>query len=274
MKTKYIFIGFIILSLMPYLNSAHFLNNNLQISNYSLGFKEGEVKTYKISSFNEDLAQEYLGIPYIYIFLGQRAYPGAYRYVLINNIKYVENLMSPNSSQLCNGWIINISSWDWLTKDDWELRMGDPDDIYDDLIIYENPKDLGENFYNIEEMSDEEKYEYDYLNFPYAVPTPVNDYLNKIEWAQNWTIEGRKISIKYKESQEKYVEKVHHFNKNGFLKRTLVLTDNGKIIFEYCLEPENQPIIIISVFISIGIGVIIGIIYIFVKKSKYINPKI
>lgn len=259
---------------MPYLNSVHFLNNNLHTSNYSLGFKEGEVKTYKISSFNEDLAQEYLGIPFIYIFLGQRAYPGAYRYVLINNIEYVENLISLSYNQTCNGWIINLSSWDWLTKDDWENRMGDPDDIYDKLIIYENPKDLSENFYNIEKMSNTEKYEYDYLNFPYAVPKPVNEYLNAIEWASNWDIDGRKISIKYKESQGKYVEKIHYFSKNGFLERTVLLTDNGKKIFEYFLESKNQPIIIISVFISIDIVIIIGIIYIFVKKSKFVNPNI
>ncbi|MFX1573984.1 MAG: hypothetical protein ACFFB0_14650 [Promethearchaeota archaeon] len=273
MKTKYIFIGFIVFNLMPYLNSTYFLNSNLQISNYSLGFKEGEVKTYIISSFNEDLAQEYLGNPFIYTFLGQRAYPGAYRYILINSIEYVENLISSNNSQLCNGWVINISSWDWLTKDDWELRMGDPDDIYNNLIIYENPQDLGENFYNIEEMSDEQKYLYDYLNFPYAIPTPVNVYLSRIEWAPNWSIEGTKISIKYKEVQEKYVEKIHYFNKNGFLKKTLLLTDNGKIIFEYCLEPESKPIIILSLFICIAISASIGLIYLFIKKVKIEIPK-
>lgn len=109
----------------------------------------------------------------------------------INNIEYIDNLLSLSDNQTRNGWIFSILSWEWLTKEDWEYRLGDPDNIYDDLKIYENPKDLGKIFYNIEEMSDEDKYIYDYLNFSYAIPTPVNEYLNQIDWVPHWTINGK-----------------------------------------------------------------------------------
>lgn len=268
MKIKYLLIGFLILNLVPLSNPIQILNFNLQISDSSLGFTKNEVKTYKIISFDENLAEEYLGVSYITIFLGKRAYVGAYRFIRINNIKYVNNLTSLSDNQLCSGWIVNLSSWEWVTHEDWELRQGEPDAIYEDLKIYENPKDLGEEFYDIENMADEEKYVFDYLNFPYAVPIPVDEYLNQIDWAPNWTIEATKISIKYKESQGKFVEKVHTFNNNGFLERSILLTDDGRIIFEYSLEPEYVSIFVFILIMGLSIVFLIGIIYVFIKKVR------
>ncbi|MFX1501798.1 MAG: hypothetical protein ACFFDH_12615 [Promethearchaeota archaeon] len=265
MKINNFLIGFLIIGSI-FISNVSLLQYNQNISpDFKLGFEENEVKTYKIVSFNEYLSFEYLGSRYISDILGDYAYVGAYRFIQIDDIKYVNDLKSRNDNQNCSGWKLNISSWDWVTNRDWENREGDPDNIYVDIEIFRNPEDLGENFYNIEEMSYAEKYIFDYLNIPFVFPIKIENYLKEINWVDNWTINGREISIMYKESQGKFVEKILTFSNDGFLERSSLLTEKGQIIYDYMLENENTPIVfLIIIFIIVGIA-ILGIIYIFMK---------
>ncbi len=265
MKIKAILFGFLIVGSIIILDESSIQNNQEVPTDFKLGFKENEVLTYKISSFNEELALEYLRFPYITYFLGGYAYEGAYRFIRIDDIKYVDDLKSLNNSQNCSGWRVNISSWEWVTNYDWEFRQGDPDMVYNNLIIFRNPGDLGANFYNIEEMSYTQKYILDYLNFPYAFPINIETYLNQIDWAANWTVTGKQISIRYKESSGKFVKKIHTFNSDGFLKRTKVLTDDDRVIYAYVLEDKYVPTLILVYILILAGFIIAGIIYVILK---------
>ncbi len=266
MKINNVIIGSIIVSFVIFSDGTLFLNNQSDPPNFDFGCEENEVLTYKILSFNKDLASEYLGFSDITFFLGDFAYVGAYRFVRIDKIEGVNDLISLNNSQLCDGWKLNISSWEWVTNHDWELRQGDPDEIYLNLKIYRNPEDLGKIFYDVEEMSYSQKYILDYLNFPYVFPIDIEDYLSRINWAENWTVSGKIISIRYKEINGNFVKKVHTFNSDGFLKRTKVLTDDNRVIYSYVLEEEYIPILTLVYFFLIAGFIIVGIIYVFIKK--------
>jgi len=268
MNIRNFLIGFLIFSLIC--NSSEFSpqikqNNS---TDFELGFKENEIRTYKILSFNENLAVEYLGFSYLTYFLGDHAYVGAYRYIRIEKIEYVNYLTSLNNGQNCSGWKIDIASWNWVTKFDWENRQGDPDIIYENIQIFENPQDLSENFYDITAMSYIQKYILDYLNIPFAFAVPIKSYINSINWAANWTVNEKMVSIRYEESNGKYVKKVHTFDEDGFLESTKVLTEDNRVIYEYALENKSISIFIL-VFMFILAGVTISaIIYIYMKKIK------
>ncbi|GAH35930.1 unnamed protein product, partial [marine sediment metagenome] len=133
--------------------------------------------------------------------------------------------------------------------------------------IFENPIDLGENFYDIKDMATTEKYVLDFLNFLYVVPIPVKEYLSKIQWADDWLIKDKTISIKYNESMGKAVEKIHEFSNSGFLLNTKLLTENGRRIYEYILEDKYISIVILTVFLLIASFFILGLGYLILKKT-------
>jgi len=143
MKLSSIVIGFLIFNFILNFNGSTLQNSQNDSPEFSLGFKEKEVKTYKITSFNEVLASTYLGTPWITDILGSFAYVGAYRFIRVDNISYLTNLTSLNDNQNCTGWKLTISSWNWVTNFDWDRRLGDPDIIYDNLEIFEDAEDRG-----------------------------------------------------------------------------------------------------------------------------------
>lgn len=268
MKTNIIILWLLLLSPLIFLPHLTLQNNQNHIDNFTLGFRETQILTYKITYYDENLASEYLGSTAITYYLGRDAYVGAYRFFRIENIRFVNNLTSLNNSLDCNGWLFNLSKWDWLTSNDWDEREGEPDIVFENSKIFENPIDLGDNIYDIKDMTSSEKYVLDSLHFLYAVPLPVNEYLSKIQWADDWIIKDKTISIKYNESMGKLVEKIHVFSNSGFLLKTKLLTENGRRIYEYILENKYISILVLLVFLLIASFFIFGLGYLILKKSQ------
>lgn len=256
MNFKYSFTVFFLLNILT-------SNSIIQVSEDWILVKEEDSICYKIRSFNEDLADEYLGGGDIEDVFGKNAQVGACRYYKLENIDFYDDLHLDDENKTFCGWLVDITMWNWMKYDKWKFYEKRPNKIYESLTIYADPIDLGQAFENIE-----------LLIPPYFVPDPVDDYLESINWLDDFKVEGKVISHKFEEIKGKKLKMIYEFGSNGFLLNQKLLTDNTyKIIYEYGVDDEpfsfNFLFIILGVFVLSV--VIIEFIYIIIKKFQFLK---
>ncbi|TFG24479.1 MAG: hypothetical protein EU529_04260 [Promethearchaeota archaeon] len=260
MNVKNYIIGFLLLNVLASSSIAHGKENWIAVK------KEDEF-TYKIISFNEELAEEYLDTNDIEEIFGTYAQVGAHCLYEIKSIDYYDDLYPDDENKNMGGWIVDIGRWGWINNNMWRYN---PENsrykIYDSLFILKDPKFLELSFMNIE-----------LLIPPYFIPVPIEDYLESIDWYHEFKVKGKIVTREYEENAGKKLEMIYEFASNGFLFNQKLLTDTNQIIYEYRIE--NEPIISINMFIiliSIFIFsfLLIYFTYIILKKKRTVIARL
>ncbi len=253
MLRKYFLFGIILLNFFA-------LSTLTNAKRYNFIIEENSDFTYKIISFDEDLADEYLDKNIVDIF-GYSAEVGAYKYYRIIKILESNNLTSKYDKNLCIGWKIDVEEWGWITDIDWRNYRGDPDEVYQSLSIYSDPNDLGVLFDDIA-----------LLIPPYFITTPAEDYLDSINWSEGYDIHKNMTYIEYEVKQGKIVKELHIFTSEGYLQKKILYTNDERVIYEY--ELVNEPLITIDWFLILSITAIFSIflfeiIHVIKMRNKY-----
>ncbi|TFF98946.1 MAG: hypothetical protein EU540_07530 [Promethearchaeota archaeon] len=257
--TNYV-IGFLLLNVLASSSIAHGKENWIAVKN------ENEFN-YKIISFNEELAEEYLDTNDIEEIFGEDAQVGAHCFYKIKSIDYYDDLYPDDENKTMGGWIVDIGRGGWINNNMWRYYPAKPRyETYDSLIILEDPKFLELSFMNIE-----------LLIPPYFIPVPVEDYLKSIDWYHEFKVKGKIVTREYEENPGKKLEMIYEFASNGFLFNQKLLTDTNKIIYEYRIE--NEPIISINMFIILISIFILSILliyftYIILKKKRTVIDRL
>lgn len=241
-------MGFILLSLVAF-------SMPTRAADYNLGVAKDDEMISEIKSFDEDLADDYLGEDDIEDVIGKDAEVGAKKKEVVTKIEEVDDLTSKDDGKDCDGWEVDIDEWDWTTKD----FKDDPDDD-STKNVYADPGDLGEDV--------------SILSLPSIVGTDVAAYLDDVDWHKDVDQEGTTVTIEIDEDDAKaWYSKIdgdlileYRYNSKGVIESTKFMDEDGNVIYEISLA-GLIPGYELPLFLGITAIATIGIVYTIMKRK-------
>lgn len=215
---------------------------------YEIGVSEGDQFVYELKSWDDDLAEEYLGTNDTVCELGSGAEVGAFFAWKAVDIDQSDDIPSIKRLGDVSGWEIRIEIWHWTT-DRSEFEGSEDDDK--DFVIFQEPDDYG--------LLDSIPFHAEFL------PKPVEDYLKDCDWDSQfpkYNQSGYKVSEEDERVTDKISYETREWRYDGVLKTIVGTTDEGEEIYRIELLQDFQDIlmgILISALVMVmafmGIGI-------------------
>ena len=235
MKTKYFFISYLLLTIFAMSSMI-----SVQAADYKMDVEEDEEFYWTLNTLDEDLADDY-GMDDIEDWVGEDAELGA-------KFKYTITELDDDKINGTDVFIVEYKFWGWATD---EADFDDKEDTKRTAYLAQDP----------------DVYEKNNQYFQWVMPTPLEDYLDEIDWDDDYEIDGKILTrtVEYKDLEGDLLYQ-YTFNDRGVLESLKAMTEDNEVIYEYALP--TIPGYELPILLGITAIFTIGIIYTIVKRKK------
>jgi len=263
MKTKYFLIGFLLLSTFAFASIV-------QGADASMGIAEDEEYTWTVKKIDLDKYAELYGFENdpeeadypCWLAGGQGG-------------KWKVRIVSVDEDEVTvygfDCFVVAYDKWytvydeGFYSEPDKLSNAKDSDDVFDDVgsvdYIPVDPEDLG---------SDVEP-GWDFDNF---IPTPVADYLDGIDWADDYESDGNVITFDgedigaHCDGDDVDIIVTWEYNNKGVLKSQKLMNADGDVVTEIVLGGGAIPGYALPILLGVAAVGTIGLVYITMKKKS------